>query len=76
MNIASTLSSTQVATYLRTLPAIRERCSRVFDLATQKKLQYFDYHPENEAKIASYCINIITVGFTSYCNITQRVECC
>lgn len=49
----------QVATYLRTLPAIRERCSRVFDLATQKKLQYFDYHPENEAEVANFCINII-----------------
>lgn len=76
MNIASTLTPMQVATYLRTLPAIRERCSRVFDLATQKKLQYFDYHPENEAEVANFCINIIKVGFTSYCNMMQRVERC
>ena len=76
MNIASTLTPVQVATYLRTLPAIRERCSRVFDLATQKKLQYFDYHPENEAEVASFCINIIKVGFTSYCNMTQIAERC
>lgn len=59
MNIASTLTPVQAATYLRTLPAIRERCSRVFDLATQKKLQYFEYHPEKEADVASFCINII-----------------
>jgi hypothetical protein len=50
------------AEYLRTLPAIRERCQRVFDLATQGRLQYFDYHPEKEAEVAAFCVHIITVS--------------
>jgi Protein of unknown function (DUF1688) len=51
-----------IAEYLRTLPAIRERCQRVFDLATQGKLQYLDYHPEKEADVAAFCVHIITVS--------------
>jgi hypothetical protein len=51
-----------VAAYLRTLPAIRERCLRVFDLATRGQLQYFDYHPEREPDVADFCIKIINVG--------------
>lgn len=48
--------------YLRTLPAIRERCGRVHDLAKQGKLQYFDYHPEQEDAAAEYCLQIIKVN--------------
>ena len=55
------LSPQQTAAYLRTLPAIRERCSRVHDLAQKGKLQYFDYHPEQEDAVASFCVEIITV---------------
>ena len=51
----------QTALYLRTLPAIRERCSRVHALATEGKLQYFDYHPEKEDDAADFCIDIIKV---------------
>jgi hypothetical protein len=49
------------ALYLLTLPAIRDRCSKVHDLAKQDKLQYFSYHPENEDKAVNTCIKIIKV---------------
>ncbi|KAJ7179769.1 DUF1688-domain-containing protein [Mycena filopes] len=47
------------AAWLRTLPAIRERCNAVFRLAEQDKLQYFEYHPENEVKVAQFCKEIV-----------------
>jgi hypothetical protein len=56
------------ATYLRTLPAIRERCSKVFALAQEGKLQYFDYHPDKEADVAEFCTNIIRRDFGSNIN--------
>ncbi|KAL0581667.1 hypothetical protein V5O48_000368 [Marasmius crinis-equi] len=51
------------AKYLRTLPAIRDRCGQVFELAKQGKLEYFDYHPEKEADAAKFCAGIITRDF-------------
>jgi hypothetical protein len=63
MNLATSLSLDQKAVYLRTLPAIRERCGRVFDLAKdpEGKLKYFEYHPEKEADVTDFCISIIKV---------------
>ncbi|KAG6809716.1 hypothetical protein H0H92_015037 [Tricholoma furcatifolium] len=61
MNITGIVPLEQKAAYLRTLPAIRERCSRVHDLAKQGKLQYFDYHPEKEADVAQLCIEIMKI---------------
>ena len=49
------------AQYLLTLPAIRDRCSQVHDLAMEGKLEYFEYHPENEEKVADFCLEIIQV---------------
>lgn len=49
------------AQYLLTLPAIRDRCSQVHDLAKEGKLEYFEYHPENEEKVADFCLQIIQV---------------
>ena len=63
MNLGITHTSpAQTATYLRTLPAIRERCGRVHDLAMKGKLDYFDYHPEKEADVSRFCIGIMKVG--------------
>ncbi|KAG5652563.1 hypothetical protein H0H81_004572 [Sphagnurus paluster] len=59
MNIAGTIPLEQKAAYLRTLPAIRERCARVHALATQGNLAFFDYHPDKEADVAAFCIQII-----------------
>jgi hypothetical protein len=56
------LTSEQTAMYLRTLPAIRQRCSQVHELAKEGKLQYFDYHPEKEEEVSAFCIDIIKVG--------------
>jgi hypothetical protein len=61
MNIAGIIPLSEKATYLRTLPSIRERCNRVYDLATQGKLQYFDYHSEKEDVAVELCIDIIKV---------------
>lgn len=49
------------ARYLSTLPAIRERCQRVFDLAEQGKLQYFDLDLSKLADVEAFCIDIIQV---------------
>lgn len=62
MNLGFTDTPTQTAAYLRTLPAIRERCGRVHDLAIKGKLDYFDYHPQKEAEVSSFCIGIMKVG--------------
>ena len=58
----------QTAAYLRTLPAIRERCSRVHTLARDGKLQYFDYHPDNESAVADFCIELMKVRSGSMCD--------
>ena len=50
------------AQYLLTLPAIRDRCLKVHDLAKEGKLEYFEYHPENEEKVADFCLEIIQVN--------------
>lgn len=61
MMLVTSLAPEQTAAYLRTLPAIRERCSRVHALAQEGKLQYFEYHPEKEDAVASFCIDIMKV---------------
>ncbi|KAI6165185.1 hypothetical protein EDD17DRAFT_1799361 [Pisolithus thermaeus] len=53
------------AAYLRTLPSIRERCSRVHELAKQGRLQYFDYHPDKEDAVIEFCAGIIERDFGS-----------
>ena len=53
--------------YLRSLPAIRERCSKVHALAQEDKLHFFEYHPEKEEDAIKFCLNIINVGI-SYMN--------
>ncbi|KAG6335715.1 hypothetical protein ID866_3373 [Astraeus odoratus] len=51
------------AMYLRTLPAIRERCHQVHGLAKQGKLQFFDYHPEREHDVIEFCAGIMERDF-------------
>ncbi|KAF7332599.1 hypothetical protein MKEN_00142700 [Mycena kentingensis (nom. inval.)] len=65
MNLAAHTPPAQIAAYLRTLPAIRERCTRVFELAKEGKLEYFEYHPEKERDVAAYCVDIIKRDFGS-----------
>jgi hypothetical protein len=61
MNLTNVFSPEGTAAYLRTLPAIRERCGQVFELAKQGKLEYFEYHPKKEADVATFCTEIIQV---------------
>lgn len=61
MNIAGNIPLEQKAEYLRTLPAIRERCGRVYDLAKEGKLEFFDYHADKEADVVAFCIDIMKV---------------
>ncbi|KLO12526.1 DUF1688-domain-containing protein [Schizopora paradoxa] len=64
MNIGvETAPIEQTIEYLRTLPAIRERCSQVFELAQQGQLEYFDYHPEREQAVIDFCATIIQRDF-------------
>ncbi|KAJ7692908.1 hypothetical protein B0H17DRAFT_512940 [Mycena rosella] len=63
MNLTANTPPAQTAEYLRTLPSIRERCTRVFDLAKEGKLQYFDYHPEKEDDVTAFCVDIIKRDF-------------
>ena len=61
MDFGKPLTPEQTAAYLRTLPAIRERCWRVHALAKECKRQYFTYHPEKEADVAAFCVDIMKV---------------
>ncbi|KAH9840212.1 uncharacterized protein C8Q71DRAFT_482172 [Rhodofomes roseus] len=63
MNFGKPLTPEQTAAYLRTLPAIRERCGRVHALAKEDKLEYFTYHPEKEADVAAFCVDIMKRDF-------------
>ncbi|KAH9933302.1 uncharacterized protein B0H18DRAFT_1082985 [Fomitopsis serialis] len=70
MNFGKPLTPEQTAAYLRTLPAIRERCGRVHALAQEGKLEYFTYHPEKEADVAAFCVDIIKRDFgTNFASI-------
>lgn len=57
--------------YLRTLPAVRERCSKIFAAAAANGgLEYFTYDASKEDAVADYCINIIKRDFgTNYASI-------
>jgi len=59
------------AVYLRTLPAIRERCSQVYMLAQQGKLQYFDYNPAKEPLVVDYCLEIMKVPLSLLTTVTH-----
>lgn len=59
---ASNLSVQDKAAYLRTLPSIRERCQKVHSIGVQGELEYFEYKPEKEQDVASFCIGIIKVA--------------
>ncbi|KAG8695358.1 hypothetical protein FRC08_007876 [Ceratobasidium sp. 394] len=65
MDIGITSSIQNTVAYLRTLPSIRERCSRVHALAQEGKLEYFDYHPEKEGEVVKFCAGIIERDFGS-----------
>lgn len=60
--VGQSMSLQEKTTYLRSLPSIRERCSKVYEKATQGKLQYFDYHPENESAAVDVCLEVVNVG--------------
>lgn len=59
--LGSEVPASQTALYLRTLPAVRERCERVFELAKEGKLQYFEYHADQETSVGDFCLSIIQV---------------
>ncbi|KDQ54086.1 hypothetical protein JAAARDRAFT_38699 [Jaapia argillacea MUCL 33604] len=65
MNTTSQFTPTVTAAYLRTLPAIRERCNRVYDLAKKGKLEYFEYHEDQESRAAAFCVEIMKRDFGS-----------
>ncbi|KAJ7594112.1 hypothetical protein C8J56DRAFT_1002096 [Mycena floridula] len=73
MNLGANLTTEQKALYLRTLPAIRERCTQVFNKATAGQLNYFDYHPDKEVDVTEFCVGIIERDFgTNYSQIPSH----
>lgn len=62
MSFAATFSPEATSAYLRTLPAIRERCERVFELGKKDSLQHFTYHADREADVVKFCIGIMQVS--------------
>ncbi|EJD42078.1 DUF1688-domain-containing protein [Auricularia subglabra TFB-10046 SS5] len=65
MLLAATQTPEATAAYLRTLPAVRERCARVFELAKQDKLQHFVFNESKEADVVQFCCEIINRDFGS-----------
>ncbi|KAG8778406.1 hypothetical protein FRC16_003853 [Serendipita sp. 398] len=51
---------------LRSLPTIRQRCTLVHNLAQQGRLEYFEYHPEAEAKVVDFCSTIMKRDYRSF----------
>lgn len=62
MNLGVTAATdAEKIAYLRTLPAIRQRCAEVHALAEENRLHYFEYHPDREADVVEYCASIMNV---------------
>lgn len=59
---------------LRSLATIRERCTAVHTLATQDKLHYFVYHPEKEADVVAYCVNIMKRDYPDFNKVSIRLD--
>ncbi|KDR74811.1 hypothetical protein GALMADRAFT_249696 [Galerina marginata CBS 339.88] len=59
MILGTIITPSETAAYLRTLPAIRERCGRVHELGKTGQLQYFEYHPEKEIDVAKFCVDLM-----------------
>lgn len=53
--------SSEVA-YLQSLRSVRERCSKVFSLAEQDKLEYWDVDLSKESDIVEFTCGLIEVG--------------
>lgn len=56
------LPSPRQVAHLRTLPSIRERCSKVFQLAEKDQLDYFQYNKEKMSDVVEFCSGIIKVS--------------
>lgn len=48
--------------YLRSLPAVRERSQQVFDLIVQGHSDHWDYHPEHLPAVVDFCAALIKVS--------------
>ncbi|EPQ28768.1 uncharacterized protein PFL1_03571 [Pseudozyma flocculosa PF-1] len=71
---SSTSPSKQVpapVAYLRSLPSIRERCRKVFEVAsTSDGLEYLRYDASRESAVVDFCISIMQRDFgTNYASI-------
>lgn len=62
MNLGIEIPVEQQIVYLRSLPAIREQCSLVFQLAERGTLDFWDYHSEAEPSVVQFCVDIIRVS--------------
>lgn len=53
--------SSEVA-YLQSLPSVRERCSKVFELAESNQLDYWDVNLSKEADVVDFTCDLIKVS--------------
>jgi hypothetical protein len=51
----------ETVSYIRSLPAIRERCSKVYKLAQDDKLDHWTLNADREDDVLDYCARIIKV---------------
>ncbi|BGP23953.1 hypothetical protein Rt10032_c05g2338 [Rhodotorula toruloides] len=73
---SATSPSGKLASYLRSLPSIRERCSRVFTLAQEGKLDYWSLDLSREAEIIDFVCGLISRDFgTDYDLIPPHGRC-
>ncbi|WWC60301.1 uncharacterized protein I303_102870 [Kwoniella dejecticola CBS 10117] len=57
--------SAPIVTYLRSLEAIRDRSSQVYELGKKGKLDHWEFDEEKLDGVVDYCINIIKRDFGS-----------
>ncbi|WVO13283.1 hypothetical protein L204_100896 [Cryptococcus depauperatus] len=57
------MSTPAIVSYLRSLEAVRERSTKVYQLGVENKLDHWIFHQAKLGDVADYCINIIKRDF-------------
>lgn len=59
--------------YLQSLRSVRERCSQVYALAEQNKLDYWDVDLSKQAEIVDFCCQLIAVRAEQLLSLNARL---
>lgn len=52
-----------IVSYLRSLPAVRERSRAVFDLVATGNADYWDWHEDKLAQVVDFCAGLLERDF-------------